>query len=71
MTHNPIANPQFPPGWNEPRVQQLLQHYEQQTEDEAVAEDEAALELEDQSVIVIPNELVETVRRLIADHKAS
>jgi hypothetical protein len=71
MTHNPIVNPPFPSGWNEPRVQQLIQHYEQQTEAEAVAEDEAALELDEQSVVVVPNELVETVRRLIANHKAS
>ena len=32
----------FPPGWDEGRVQRLLQHYESQTEEEAVAEDEAA-----------------------------
>ena len=34
----------FPDGWNEERVQRLLQHYESQTEEEAVAEDEAVLE---------------------------
>ena len=32
----------FPPGWDEDRVRQVLSHYELQTEDEAVAEDEAA-----------------------------
>jgi hypothetical protein len=32
----------FPPEWNEERVQKVLRHYEEQTEDEAVAEDEAA-----------------------------
>jgi len=26
----------FPPGWNEERVQKVLRHYEEQTEDEAV-----------------------------------
>ena len=26
----------FPPGWNEERVQKMLRHYEEQTEDEAV-----------------------------------
>jgi len=34
----------FPPGWNEERVQRVLAHYEEQTEDESVAEDEAAFE---------------------------
>ena len=32
----------FRPGWNEERVQRVIDHYENQTEDEAVAEDEAA-----------------------------
>lgn len=30
----------LPAGWNEARVQAVLHHYEQQTEDEALAEDE-------------------------------
>lgn len=34
----------FPAGWNAERVQQLLAHYEAQTEEEAVAEDEATFE---------------------------
>ena len=29
----------FPPGWDEARVRDLIEHYESQTEDEAVAED--------------------------------
>ena len=33
-----------PPGWDEERVKRVLAHYEQQTDDEAVAEDEAAYE---------------------------
>ena len=32
---------EFPIGWNEERVHSVCAHYEQQTEDEAVAEDEA------------------------------
>lgn len=31
----------FPPGWDEERVQRVLGHYESQTEEESVAEDEA------------------------------
>ena len=34
----------LPPGWNEERVQRVLAHYESQTDEEAVAEDEAAYE---------------------------
>jgi len=32
----------LPPGWNQPRVQRVLKHYESQSDIEAVAEDEAA-----------------------------
>ncbi len=32
----------FPPGWDEQRVQRLIAEYEAMTEDELVAEDEAA-----------------------------
>ncbi len=34
----------FPKGWDEARVRDVIEHYESQTEDEAVAEDEAAFE---------------------------
>ena len=33
----------FPPDWDEERVRRVLEHYESQDEDEAVAEDEAAV----------------------------
>jgi len=56
----------FPPGWDEERVQRVLGHYESQTEEEAVAEDEAAYEDTGQTFMEIPNELVPAVRELIA-----
>ena len=34
----------FPKGWDEDRVKRVLAHYESQSEDEAMAEDEAAWE---------------------------
>jgi hypothetical protein len=48
----------FPPGWDEERVRKLLKHYEEQTEEEAVAEDEAAFEDRTQTVMVVPTALV-------------
>ena len=48
---------EFPPGWDEKRVQSVIAHYEQQTEDEAVAEDEAALADESSMLIEVPNVL--------------
>ncbi len=59
----------FPPGWDEERVRKVLAHYEEQTEDEAVAEDEAAFENRDQTIMEIPTELVPAVRELIAQHQ--
>jgi len=59
----------FPAGWSEERVRSVLEHYESQTEEEAVAEDEAALEDKTQTVMGIPNELVPTVRDLLSKHQ--
>jgi hypothetical protein len=56
----------FPPGWDEARVQRLIAHYEQQSEDEQVAEDEAAQEAPGQTLMAVPTELVPAVRELIA-----
>jgi len=41
---------QFPKGWDDARVQAVLEHYKSQTEDEAVAEDEAAFRWRGQAV---------------------
>src|SRR5216117_2997802 len=55
----------FPSGWDEARVRAVLEHYEQQTEDEAVAEDEAAFRARGQTVMVVPQSLVPAITRLI------
>ena len=59
----------FPPGWDEQRVRRVLEHYESQSEEEAVAEDEAGIA--NSTVMDVPVELVPTVRELIAKHKKS
>lgn len=46
-----------------------MAHYEEQTEEEAVAEDEAELENPNQTVMEIPSDLVPVVRELIAKRK--
>ncbi len=65
MTQN-----KFPPGWDEASVQSVITHYEQQTEDEAVAEDEAAFQDESNTLMAIPTELVPAVLELIDKHIA-
>ncbi len=61
------ATNRFPPGWDEERVQRVIAHYEAQTEDEALAEDEAAFEDTSHTVMVIPNDLVPAVRALLPE----
>ena len=61
----------FPPGWDNERVAKVLAHYETQTEDEALAEDEAAFETDGQTMMEVPTELVPAVRELLAKHNTA
>ncbi|MEZ6071723.1 MAG: hypothetical protein R3C10_16020 [Pirellulales bacterium] len=56
----------YPPGWDAERVGKVLAHYERQTDDEAVAEDEAAFADHPETVMSVPVDLVPAVRELIA-----
>jgi len=56
----------FPTGWDQKRVKRVIEHYETQSEYEALAEDEAAYEDTNQTFMEIPNELIPIVRELIA-----
>jgi hypothetical protein len=60
-----MAQSSFPPGWDEARVKRVLTHYEGQSEDEAIAEDEAAYEDITQTFMQIPVGLVPAVRNLL------
>ncbi|RMH21185.1 MAG: hypothetical protein D6696_06425 [Acidobacteria bacterium] len=59
----------YPPGWNERRVRDVLDHYESQTDDEAAAEHEAALSSPEHTLMEVPTELVPIFRQLIAEHE--
>lgn len=61
-----MSQSKFPPGWDEERVRRVLAHYEEQTEEEAVAEDEAAFADAGHAVMEVPHDLVSVVRELIA-----
>ena len=62
---------QFPLGWDEARVRRLLESYEAQSDEEAVAEDEASFETTTHTAMEVPVDLVPTVRELIAKHRRS
>lgn len=66
---NRARKQKLPPGWDEQRVGQLIAHYENQSEDEAVAEDEAAYRSADHAMMSVPTKLVPEVLRLIARHQ--
>jgi hypothetical protein len=55
----------YPAGWDEARIRALAEHYDSQTEDEQVAEHEAAFEAEGQTVMVVPTALVPRIVKLI------
>jgi hypothetical protein len=61
-----VSQNKFPEGWNEDRVRKVIAHYDAQTEDEALADDEAATPAE--TVMTVPHDLVAMVRELIAKH---
>jgi hypothetical protein len=58
--------PKFPKGWDADRVRRVLEHYESQSDDEAVAEGEAACEADGQTVMIVPTELVPEIQQLVA-----
>ena len=61
-----MSEKKFPSGWDEQRVQKVIEHYELQNESEAVAEDEAAYEDTSCTLMEVPNDLVTKVREIIA-----
>jgi hypothetical protein len=64
-----MRHKKFPPGWDEQRVRKVIAYYEQQTEEEALAEDEAVFQDSPQTVIEVPKTLLPAIRELIAKHK--
>lgn len=65
-----MSESKYPPGWDEGRVNRLIQHYESLTEEEQVAEDEAAItETPEQAVVAVPISLLPAVRQLLAEHE--
>jgi hypothetical protein len=58
----------LPKGWDNQKVQRVLAHYEHQSEDQAVAEDEESMRTSE-TVMSVPHDLVSKVRELIAKRR--
>jgi hypothetical protein len=62
----------FPPGWDAERAKRLIDHYDNVSEDELAAEDDAAAEEQDgRTVIAVPDSLLPAIRQLLATHKSA
>ena len=67
-----MSEQQFPKGWDEQRVKQLIAELDARTDEEWIAADEAAAaDAEDQAVITVPTSLLPEIRRLLASHKSA
>ena len=60
-----MSQDKFPAGWDDGKIQRVLAHYGEQTEDESLAEDEAGV-ASSETVMNVPHDLVPRVRELIA-----
>ena len=65
-----MTDTKYPPGWDEGRVKRVLAHYEHQSDEEAVAEDEATYESTTHTAMEVPVDLVPAVRELLAKRRA-
>jgi hypothetical protein len=59
----------YPNRLNRKKVQDLINYYENQTDDEAIAEAEAAYRDNATTMMQIPNKLVPKVRKLTSKHR--
>ena len=66
-TRTPRKDPnRYPKGWDAKSIKALAAHYDNQSEEDAVAEDEAAYRSTLVTMMAVPVELVPQVHKLIA-----
>jgi hypothetical protein len=59
----------FPRGWNEKKIREVIAFYDAQTDEEGAAEIDAAEDVAGETWMSVPTELVPAVARLIAKHQ--
>ena len=57
-----MSDQKLPPGWDEARIREVIDHYDSQDEDERAAEIEAAWEAEGMTLMSVPTEMVPEIR---------
>jgi hypothetical protein len=66
-----MSKPKLPKDWDQARIDRVRRHYEDQTDEDATAEDEAAYKATTHTSMDVPVDLVPKVRELIAKRRAS
>jgi hypothetical protein len=66
-----MSKSKLPKNWDEARVKGIIKQYENQSDEEAAAEDAAAYNATTSTSMDVPVDLVPKVRELIAKRKAS
>ena len=66
--HKPSRTPaaHFPKGWDQKRADEVARYYDNQSDEEAIAEAEAAYKSEEFAMMAIPRKLVPAVNKLLA-----
>jgi len=64
-----MAKQELPPGWDAKQLKDLADYYDNQSDEDAIAEADAAFEMEGQTVVVVPVEIMPAIRDLIAKHQ--
>ena len=64
-----MTNQKLPEGWDEERIRAIIDYYDNQTEEEAIAEAEAAYVDPNSSIVIVPNELMPEIRKLLGQHQ--
>lgn len=56
----------LPPGWDQARIREVLDHYDSQDEDERAEEIEEAWEAKGMTLISVPTDLIPEIRAILA-----
>jgi hypothetical protein len=66
-----VKKQRLPKGWTEKQIRELAAHHDNLTEDKQAAEIEAALSAKNQTLMIVPTELVPKIRAMIAGKKGA
>jgi len=61
-----MSDQKLPPGWDEARIREVIDHYDAQDEEARAAEIESAWEAEGMTLMSVPTELVPEIRAILA-----